>query len=382
MKTKTPVVLVVDDDEQDAFIAAMCHEGVNARHVYPGDLTYDDLAEVDLILIDEFLERWPERKAVKDQPALFVRDGIALAGVLRSHLEMRGADKAQEPYPDKTAIVLRTGHLATLAVGTPTFMRPIAVAGRHDVEWVVEKGQSSSSSKLAELAKAASSLPTSWDPQAPVAQLEWLGLSDQPWREDALAQIELCRPPWSVLAETSAGRLWLAWFLQLILPFSTFLVDDLRAASFLGLKADALDIVLNGKSELTSQLRRCAYGGHLAGFAGRRWWRAGILDLRRWVLESASEQVKDDVAQIVTVLHGSELPLLGLQYPVFEIDASYQVVPDPVEISQAVRLQPDGWPPFADDPWLRTESLEIEPELAKLVVIQDRMERPDAAIST
>lgn len=374
--TGEPFVLVVDDDPtQEAFALLLSQRGVEARHVLPEDLTEADLDRASLVLIDEFIEEWPARDAVKDQLGLFVRDGVALAGVLRSALEGRGPGPGS-PTPKNTALVLRTGHLGELAAGTPAFIRPIAIASRHDLEWVAEKTQdvAKAAASLASLAIAAAALPEKWtNPADPTAQLEWLSLGEQPWREDALAQLELCRPPWSVLAATSKGRRWLSWFLQRILPFPTFLVDDLRAASYLGLKPSALDEIVGGTSPIATLLKGAEYTGQLATFAGRRWWRAGIASVKRLALETAEGRTADEVAEALVVLHGSELATLDLEHPVFQIDADYNVIAEPLEITDAVRLQPDDWPAYADDPWLATDSIDMEPALAALIVIDDRV---------
>ncbi|MCL2482920.1 MAG: hypothetical protein FWF43_05815 [Propionibacteriaceae bacterium] len=376
-----PNVLIIDDRDQAAVVADLSLAGVDARWIPPNDLTYESIEQADLILIDEFLEEWPCRDQLKNRPGLYVRDGLALAGVIRSHLENRGSAVTADQSPRRTAIALRTGHLNVLAAGVPAFMRAIAVARRHDLEWVVEKGLSTPTKALAEVAYGAASLPEEWNPQLPTTQMEWLGLRDQMWCDGALSQIEQCRPPWSMLAETSAGRHWLAWFLQDILPFPTFLVDDLRAAGYLGLHTEALELLLNGQSPLADRLRSCVYTGHLAGVAGRRWWRVGISDVRSFILESAPGRTANDIAHGAITLHGTPLPCLKVVAPVFEIDSSYNVVVDPVEVTDAVRLQPDGWPPYADDPWMRTESIDDEPELAKLIVMQDRYWSDDAADS-
>lgn len=370
--TVQPFVLVVDDDpNQEAFALLLSQHGVEAKHVLPDDLTTDDLDRASLVFLDEFIEDWPGRDAVKDDPGLFVRDGVALAGVLRSHLEGRGPSSGTPPTPNNTALVLRTAHLDVLAAGTPGFIRPMAVASRHDLEWVVEKASSVAS--LASLATAAASLPGDWsNPTDPVAQLHWLGLADQPWRETALAHIEQCRPPWSVLAATSAGRRWLSWVLQRVLPFPTFLVDDLRAASYLGLKPSALDAIADGASPLAEALKEAEYTGQLATFAGRRWWRAGIGAVKAQALETAEGRMADDIARAIAALHGSDLDALELRHPVFQIDADYRVVDEPIEITDAVRLQPDDWPTYADDPWYATASVGTDPALDALIVIDDR----------
>lgn len=371
--TERPFVLLVDDDpSQESFALLLSSYGVDAKHVLPDELALEDLKRASLVLLDEFLEEWDARDAVRSEVGLYVRDGVALAGVLRSSLDGRGPRSDSTPTPTNTALVLRTGHLEVLAAGTPAFIRPMAIASRHDLEWVVEKPLVKPET-LASLANAAAELPTTWsNPADPSAQLDWLGLGEQDWRDDAIAQIELCRPPWSILAATSAGRRWLSWFLQRILPFPTFLVDDRRAASYLGLEPTALDDLLAADHHVGKVLRGAEYSGHLSGFAGRRWWRAGIFAVKRLALESANGRMADDVARALVKIHGSELGELGLKSPVFQIDADYRVVEEPLEITSAVRLQPDDWPAFADDPWLAMSSVHEERTLAPLIVIDDR----------
>lgn len=379
--TSQPFVLLVDDDPaQEAFALALSAYGVEAKHVLPDDLTTDDLNRASLVLIDEFIVTWSARDRVKDEVGLFVRDGVALAGVLRSALDGRGPSHEVTPAPKNTALVLRTGHLEVLAGGTPAFIRPMTVASRHDLEWVAAKTQvdAETLAGFAALAIATAELPTAWDdPAGSTAQFEWLGLSDQPWRDEAIAQIELCRPPWTVLAETSAGRRWLSWFLQRILPFPTFLVDDRRAASYLGLEPNALAELLGGSSDVADILRNAKYNGQLANFAGRRWWRAGIAAVKQKALETSNGRGADDIARALTTLHGSDLDELGLRHPVFQIDDEYNLIDEPLEITDAVRLQPDGWPSYADDPWLASSSIDAEDSLAKLIVIDDRIDAAD-----
>ena len=89
-------------------------------------------------------------------------------------------------------------------------------------------------------------------------------------------------------------------------------------------------------------------------------------------LEIATGRMADDVARAVESLHGGELDVVGLRHPVFEIDSDYNVVAEPIEVTTAVRLQPDDWPTYADDPWLSTESVDLNPDLEALIVIDDR----------
>jgi hypothetical protein len=160
--------------------------------------------------------------------------------------------------------------------------------------------------------------------------------------------------------------------MQSILPFSTFLVDDLRAAAYLGLRADALDALIADGSSLSSRLEAVQYAGQLDKFSGRRWWRSGVVALRDELLIESGGRGAIDAAARLSEMRGGSLDELGLAYPVFAINEEYEVVKDPVEITSAVRLQPDGWPAYADDPWLGRKDLEDAPDLARLVVLDDR----------
>lgn len=372
----SPRVLIVDDDPgQVTFAAALELAGVSALHVTPGELTMRQLRTASVIVIDEYLSDWPERDAADLGPGLDVRDGVALAAVIRAHLDRRG-DPGQLPAPSSCAILLRTGELARLAAGVPAALRSPVVAARHDLEWVASKPMVPEA--IVDLARAAADLPTTWNPREPKPQLEWLQLPETDWLEDAVAQIEQCRPPWSALAASSAGRLWLGWFLQRILPFSTFLVDDLHAAASLGLQIDGFLELLEGRSPLAQQIQECVYAGALATFGGRRWWRAGISMLRRDLAAEAGSTSAADVGHAVTTRALQQLRLLDLHRPVFEIDSDYQVNPHPIEMRDAVRLQPDGWPSFADSAWLAIENIEENPTLASLIIIDDREEASES----
>lgn len=370
--TDQPYVLIIDDDPaQEAFALRLSRHGVQAEHVFPGDVSTRQLEKAALILIDEYLETWPARDELKGHPSLYIRDGVALAAVLRAQLENRGPN-ISDPTPSRTAVTLRTGHLGHLAAGLPRHLWSLAVASRYDLEWVAEK--TAEAETLAAIALAAAALPETWDPTNPVQQQEWLGLAQASWTTDALAHIEQCRPPWSTLSATSAGRLWLAWFLQRILPFPTFLVDDLRAAAYLGLEEQALNEVVAGETALSRRLVTAEYTGQLSRFAGRRWWRAGLTAFRRELFAEAGSRGPADAARRIMEQHGAPLRALGLDYPVFTIDHHYETSKRPVEVTDAVRLQPDGWPSYADDPWLARADVQDQPELAKLIVLDDRLD--------
>ncbi|RII94876.1 hypothetical protein [Clavibacter californiensis] len=363
-----PKILIVDDQDQGTFARDLTLGGTDATHVRPSELTATMLHDASLVIIDEFLEDWPERDAMRDSAALYVRDGVALSALLRAELEERGPGVGQST-PSRTAIVLRTGHLGELAGGLPRHIWSVAVAGRYDLEWVSQKGNDERTEWFAAIAHAAASLPSEWNPLENAPQRAWLGLGDHPWSDRALAQVEQCRPPWSTLSATSSGRVWLAWFLQRIVPFPTFLLDDKRAAAQLGLTAHGLEQALDGP--LSSGLEATRYTGQLSDFDGRRWWRAGIAALREALLEETGTRGLISVAAALSARHGSPLEELAMKAPVFTIDSTYKTAARPIEAVDAVRLQPDEWPVYADDPWLAVEDVDDD-DLSRLIVIDDR----------
>lgn len=375
---KQPRVLIVDDDDMESFATELELYDVQAQHVTPDELRCHHLDGVDVILVDEYLKVWEKRESVAESIGLHVRDGIALASVLRSHISNRGPNEELPLRRSNTAIVLRTGHLDALAAGIPAYVRSVSVARQNDLEWVVRKGDvdgGGSASAIRDLACAVSQLPAEWHGLDTTGIQSWLSVANKTFCDAALLQIEECRPPWSVLASTSAGRKWISWFLQRILPFPTFLIDDLRAAAYLGLSDSALDILRDSDSEVGKMLAESVYSGELSDFVGRRWWRAGLQEIRRYVISRSGASSQEHFFD--TLCHVSQCDLkayrLAVRYPVFEIDDDYYVVKDPIEIENGVRLQLDEWPSYADFPWLDRRSLSFcSTDLKRLIVIDDR----------
>ena len=374
-----PRVLIIDDDDMESYAMALETIGVRALLVTPNELREAHLESVDIILIDEFLKVWPDRDKLQDLVGLQVWDGIALSSVLRSYIDGRGRDESVIERPSNTSVILRTGHLDSLASDSPKCLRSIVVAQQHDLEWVMRKDSDADWSGLnavVTLANAVVALPRTWSGFSTAGIADWLDLGERTWRDVALAHVEDCRPPWSFSASSSAGRKWIAWFAQTILPFATFLVDELRAAAYFGLKRDALNLMLTDASRFGVLLRDCLYTGQMADFSGRRWWRAGLQSLREMLSACASDNSADGIADVLgnTLSFDISEFKLGMSYPVFQINEDFDMVPVPIEISQAVRLQPDGWPVYADVPWLALSLVDDSSNsLRRLIVSDDRI---------
>ncbi|MCM0674005.1 hypothetical protein NCC78_04710 [Micromonospora phytophila] len=378
---QAPLVVIIDDEDQLAFAELLQDEGLDAISLHPDDLDGDILAKATTVIVDQYLDNWSSRSRSSIPFAMKIPDGLSLASVLRSHVEASGDRKG--PPASAVSFVLRTGEAEKIGAGLPRAAREYLLAGQYNLEWVFDKGylpeagKPSSAARIAQLAIATASLPSDWGPESGDPGARWLRLPQSDWAEDARWQVEQCRPPQHVVAQRTAGRAWLRWFLHRILPFPTFLIDGRKVAASLGLTTSALEEVLQSDSELKRKLDEALYQGPLNTFMGLRWWRAGVGHVINEMLQECGLEDELDLASIgfaASSLHGSALPRLNIDDPVLELSADYSVSADPISASDAVRLQPDDWPPYADEPWAHRKHLESEadPDLMALVVSMDR----------
>ncbi|MFE7905104.1 hypothetical protein [Streptomyces albogriseolus] len=365
--TTTPSVLIIDDQpqEQQSAAAALRLSGLNVQVRPPHELTSEDLRIADVIAIDQYYD-W----AVVPHPsevAFWPQDGLALAAVVSRRLAN---------LDSHAAIVLRTGQLGELARDLPKAARIPLLSAQSSIDWVLEKGDDHTATRIHQIAAAAAALrpfteaEPSWDEGA-----SWLGLSTgAAWEEDALAEVQVCRPPEHVVAKYTAGTAWFRWFAHRVLPFPSFLISDLKAAALLGMDISQFNALLaRPDSALGHQLAAFAYNGHLSGLVGRRWWRAGIESLVDGLLSEAPVEldVPEALAEAYTRLQGSNVTVLQYDRPVVAIDADYEEV-GIVDAHDCLRLAPDFWPVFADEPWALIEDLQEDTELAGMVARGDR----------
>lgn len=379
---RQPLVVVIDDEDQGDFAELITDQGVQAVAVRPNDLDQDLLGSATAVVMDQYLDHWPERDRLALPPALHVSDGLAMSAVLRSHVERSGSRTDSTPRP--VAFALRTGELERLGAGMPKTAREHLLARQYNLEWVFSKGDSSipnlpsPARRVADLAVAASTLPTNWGPNSGNPGSKWLALPEAIWTEDAIWQIEQCRPPQHVVAERTAGVAWLRWFLHRILPFPTFLYGSIHLAAHLGITLASAESLINSDSPLSGRLDELRYRGPLSNFLGLRWWRAGVsalADELHVLGEADGLERTHAIAAGAAHLHGSPLETLEMDDPVVGINADYAALRTPLSAASAVRLQPDDWPPYADDAWASRELLEdeeVDPELRAMVVSIDR----------
>jgi hypothetical protein len=379
---RQPLVVIIDDEDQGSFAELIRDLGVEAVALSPDDLDRQLLTRATTVVLDQYLDVWPGRDRSRLPLTLKVPDGLGLAAVLRSHVE--GSGVKTPPLQVPVAFVLRTGELNRLGAGLPRAAREHLLARQYNLEWVFSKGQEalpnlpSPARRIAALARATSTLPVHWGPDSHDPGLAWLGLPTTTWTEDARWQIEQCRPPQHVVAERTAGLAWLRWFLQRILPFPTFLLDRTHLAVALGLSVTSVDDVISFGSPLSARLDEVRYRGPLSDFLGDRWWRAGVSHLVEELLEITEQNGRGRIQAVAAGaanLHGHYIDAITVEDPVVGVNSDYTTLSVPLSAASAVRLQPDDWPPYADDAWAARDALsgeDADPELLALVVSTDR----------
>ena len=368
-ETTQPHILIVDD-EADHERSALAQWNVAAHFtvLHPQDVTPDDIREADVVLVDYRIEQWPERDNI-GTISLQPQDGLALAAVLRAHA--RSA-------PSPTAFALRSAHLNELSRPLPPESRLHILARALNLEWVFSKSSGSGMAEMVQqvitLASAIRNLPPTW----PLDNLEetrrlveqFMAIpEDASWAGQAWQDVEECHPPIHELVERSHGLAFLRWLLHRILPYPCFLWDTHHLAARLRVTHASLKSALD--SNFSSLLEPCRYEGALADFLGPRWWRCGIETLI-WELTEGNPFDPQHVRDLLTQRTGISLePTASLQ-PVVCVDENYQPLSEASDPTEAVRIQPDDWPPYADLAWTTIKLTHEKPHLAALIVEQDR----------
>lgn len=380
MAARKPKVLFVDDEPETVEPLAGQVGGetdVSVRH--PEDIGLVDLKAVDLILVDQRLTKWEARDELAS-PALKPTNGLALAAVLRAHAEGQ-AEEDHRPV----AIAVLSGHLSDLSSGLPAESREHAIARVNDLEWVFEKAQRESENRsglfavqVKQLASAVSRLPSSW----PVDQVEetqkilfddLLSLAQNVWRQTAIEDVLGCHPPIHELSRWSHGRALLRWFLHRVLPYPCFLWDDTYLAARLRVTKSSVIAALRSSPRLRDLLESARYTGVLEEFLGRRWWRSGVESLL-WELTGGRPFVPEVAVSALKGL-SPEVPLMEVaeDQPVVCVDDRFRPIEEFATPETAVRIQPDDWPPFADQAWVTIQAATANASLGALVIESDRI---------
>jgi len=355
-------------------------EGIKLDLLHPESVEDADLDRSDLVVVDYFLDRWEERDAVDAAPRA-PRDGLAVAATMRSRLlpqrELRTAGVARVR---PVAFALWSAHLEAATFQLPSAVRAHVFARENNLEWAFARERVTSGAaavQVSELATAVAALPDRWPGRSAgdaAVQLlaSLLALPKADWADLAVEQAMECRPPVFELSERTHGLVLLRWILHRILPYPTFLIDEQYLCARLRLD----ELPDDPEVELRQTLSPFRYTGLLHRFDGPRWWRAGV---ERWLWEATDGRSGNpEAVRKVSTLRGG-IALHEWHQPVVVTGANLDRRPGYVEISDAVRLRPDDWPPFADDAYAELAEAKKEPSLAAIVDAADRDRLSDEA---
>jgi len=368
-----PCLLFVDDNLEEAE-AKRGLIGSRATTIArtPDDVTRNDLKCADVVLVDFVLTDWLESDRA-DSLAKQPKDGLALAAVLRSHCEAT--------WPP-TAFALHSARVQELAGGLPPRSRAHVIARTNNLEWVFSKRNNENVRPVADqvlaLAEAVGALPTKWPSQdlgrmrRSVERLLRLNAKSD-WAQRAWRTVESCHPPIHTLAAATHGLAFVRWLLHQILPFPSFLWDSTYLAARLRVTPKSLRSALSTNHRLARVLAPYRYRGILSDFLGSRWWRAGVEELL-WRRTGSQSFTSDALTKFISDLSPTLQPTT-VGEPVVVLGEDLQPSDELIDISDAVELQPDEWPAFADTAWGEKAVVDQNKSLQSIVV---RRELPES----
>lgn len=358
-------VVIIDDNPEGA-PRLLEHElaalGASVRLRSPQQVSMEDLADAEVILVDFKLDDWPERNATQGTPCMCPLDGLAVAAVLRRQVRQR-----------PTAIALITQAMEDLARPLPPTNRHHTLASLNGLEWIFKKGEAETGRRIHALGHAVRELPQDWPRGAEAVDSlgKMLKIPSGDCHTSCLQDVQACLPPLHELSEWSHGLAVIRWFLQRILPYPCFLLDTFRLAAVFRVDPASLrDTLSTTDSKLRQSLQDCEYNGILSAFGAPRWWRAAV-DQLLWEKTKGMTWDLDAVANSVSDLAGKDLGRSGVANPVVCVDANYE----PVELrspDEAVRVRPDGWPEYADSAWIAIEMADQDGFWSSVMLEEDR----------
>lgn len=376
---EAPHVLFVDDSElADPLRLRNLFEpvGIVSRLRHPEATIRSDLEWADLVVVDYFLSSWSERDET-DSVARSPFDGLAVAATMRSALLPGLNDRHPGTVPDRTvAFALWSSNLKEASFELPTVVLPHVFARDNNLEWAFRRGDIESGegvNQIALLARAVTELPHSWPANRSGAEQQLFSMlsieeaSEGYWIMDAQTDVLACRPPMHELSARSHGLAVVRWILHRILPYPCFLIDELQLRA--RLRVDSLTGGYAEAGELLDLLEPYLYRGVLSGFAGPRWWRAGVED---WLFNETQGESGSPKAVVEAAFRGGAVARTRWLRPVVVIDGDLARSNVFAEVEDTVRVRPDDWPVYADDAYALRSAARDDPALAALVDPADR----------
>jgi hypothetical protein len=345
--------LVIVDDKDDELQSRRREFGRIADVIRPSELDLSHLRDASLILLDQHLDgdHWQERSTypLACQPMT----GVAVAGVIRSHLRLE-TNKSRSA----TALAVLTARLDELVDDIDRHPREAVAARAWGLDWAFAKSSSAEGGRLRSRILEFLSAVKAFDikcVEEPSQNLELLAkLLKVPrgrWQARAYEEIGNALPPFEGMRLFKEKTSLLRWFSQRVLPYPCFLIDEFGVAARLGVDPAWLQSRLaSSKSKLAGKLRRVRYTGPLATFLGPRWWTAGVGSLI--VNAAPTEGTQVSAAELA----GEPIPSTNIvkQPAVRVVDKHFAPV-GIANVDGCERIQPEDWPAFAESCWRKSE---------------------------
>lgn len=377
MSRRTPVVLLIDDEPDDVRARVLdLEESATVLLRSPSDVTKSDLRRADVALVDYRIARWPERDDL-DSISLKPSNGLALVSVLRSYAEEHLSSKSSRAY------AIHSGKLHELSGGLPPATREHAIARTLNLEWVFSKHDVHGSvmvDQVVALARGMAQLPKRWPKASAEASKQvyrLLGLRPKKtWYERARNDVEACHPPAHSWALATNGVAFARWMLHQILPYPCFLWDEHYLAARLHVTVESLREVLAANEKARRAFAPAYYEGMFADFLGDRWWRVGV-EQQLWEWTRGDPFGHPALKNALQKRVSNKLEHLDLAQPVVCVNETFRPTDEIVDVLDAVQIQPDEWPTYAEQAWVRAGSLADNVDMRALVVHQDRSRIPE-----
>jgi hypothetical protein len=370
MKTRKARVLLIDDKSEwpDALSLILNQNGLSAIWRTPQDLDVDELYAADLVLVDLDLGDFD----VKTFPSLESPDGLALASLLRRQKMLI------DPNAKPIGFALVSGKVDELAAPFPSTKRIPLLSKQHNLEWIFRKENAVECARaVASLACAVRDIPKNWEDGIQTFKdfSKPFGIAGAKDVETCWIEIEKCHPPIYEITRWTHGLALVRWMQHTILYYPCFLWDENYLAARLRISHASFDAAHKESKRFRNLLAPAKYEGFLSDFAGTRWWRHRIEALA-WELTKGDSQNSEVLRRSLSKKTGFKFEASPAMVPFVCRDKDYSYVTEPVALEQAVRVQPDDWPPYADVAWMRIEDVAGNAELRALVVQDDRARLP------
>jgi hypothetical protein len=368
-------VLFIDDREavaRDGLSVQFSSADIDWRLLHPEEVEQEDVDRADLVIVDYFLDDWPERDEVLSSSRSPI-DGLAVAAALRSTQLPKLNERTTTTRPPRpVAFALWSANLDQAAFELPQYVLPHVFSRENNLEWVFRRNDLLTPEGVQQVATLAEAVVF-------LSSLEWLDLepaevlsrmldldASNLWSSIALEDALACRPPVNELGPRTWGLSVLRWLLHRVLPYPCFLMSEVEIAARLRVERLWTD---TDSSPLFASLRPVEYTGVLAGFSGRLWWRAGVED---WIWQQLGNDASStqNVADLAKTL-GAQTERVWRQ-PVQLVDENLRRLPQLAEIADTVRIRPDDWPVYADDAYADRETVRRSPDLLEIVDPADR----------